>query len=120
MKEEYEKLQKQLVVIGKELYRFQGVFMKAIHKLEFEDQDKYTSQFQWFSKKVTKALEEAGLRLVDLDGQLYDPGMAVTPLNIEDFDTDDILYIMQTVEPIIMKEDVILKTGTVLLGRIEQ
>ena len=67
-----------------------------------------------------KALDDSGLRIVDLDGQPYDPGMAVTPLNIEEFETDDVLYVAQTMEPIIMQNDVVVKTGTVLLGRIEK
>lgn len=45
-----------------------------------------SANFSGFPKKVTKALDDAGITVVSLDGQLYDPGMAVTPLNIEDFD----------------------------------
>ena len=45
--------------------------------------------------KVYKALDEANLRLLSVDGQLYDPGMAITPLNLDDFDADDQLYILQ-------------------------
>ena len=101
------------------MFRFQRVFAKAISKLDIEEQSKYSSQFAWFSKKVTKAIDDAGLRIVNVDGQLYDPGMAVTPLNIEDFETDDILYIAQTMEPIIMQENTVVKTGTVILGRKE-
>lgn len=107
-----------MAVIGSELCRFKGVFEKAISKLDLEEQSKYMSQFAWFSKKVTKAVEEAGLRIVTLEGQAYDPGMAVTPLNIDDFEVEDELKIVQMIEPIIMQEDTVLKTGTVLLGRI--
>ena len=107
-----------IAVIGSELCRFKGVFEKAISKLDLEEQSKYMSQFAWFSKKVTKAVEESGLRIVSLEGQAYDPGMAVTPLNIDDFEVEDELKIVQMIEPIIMQEDTVLKTGTVLLGRI--
>ena len=78
------------------------------------------SQFAWFSKRVDKAVDSAGLRILDVKGQLFDPGMAVTALNIEDFDTADELYIEQMMEPIIMKGDSIQKTGTVILGRVEK
>ena len=107
-----------MAIIASELCRFKGVFEKAISKLDFEEQSKYMSQFTWFSKKVTKAVEEAELRIVSLEGQAYDPGMAVTPLNIDDFEVEDELKIVQMIEPIIMQEDTVLKTGTVLLGRI--
>ena len=113
-----EVLQNSIANISSELCRFKNVFEKAISKLDLEEQSKYMSQFAWFSKKVTKAVEEAGLRIVSLEGQAYDPGMAVTPLNIDDFEVEDELKIVQMIEPIIMQEDTVLKTGTVLLGRI--
>lgn len=119
MNEDYEKLKENLISIASELFRFQRVFVKAISKLALDEQAKYKSQFAWFSKKVTKALDDAGLRVISVDGQQYDPGMAVTPLNLEDFETDDILYVEHTMEPIIMEGDAVIKTGTVLLRRID-
>ncbi len=111
-------LQNSIANISSELCRFKGVFEKAISKLDAQEQSKYMSQFAWFSKKVSKAVEEAGLKTVNLEGQEYDPGMAVTPLNIDDFEVEDKLKIVQMIEPIIMQEDTVLKMGTVILGRI--
>ena len=120
MNEEYEKLKNNLISIASELFRFQRVFVKAISKLEVDEQTKYSSQYAWFSKKVLKALDDSGLRVISVDGQPYDPGMAVTPLNLEDFEANDVLYVEQTMEPIIMEGDTVIKTGTVLLGRKAQ
>ena len=120
MNNELELMKSNLIVIATEFFRVQRVFNKAMSKLDVDEQTKYNSQFAWFSKKVAKALDDSGLRIIDIDGQLYDPGMAVTPLNIEEFETDDVLYIAQTMEPIIMRNDAVVKTGTVLLGRIEK
>lgn len=117
---DYEQLQGSLVSIASELFRFQRVFEKAVSKLEIDERSKYMSQYAWFSKKVYKALDETNLKLLNVEGQLYDPGMAVTPLNIDDFETDDQLYVLQTIEPIIMQDDRVYKTGTVILGRIEK
>ena len=116
----YDKMRDSLISIASELFRFKQVFGKAISKLELDEQNKYNSQFAWFSKKVLKALDEANLKIVDVAGQLYDPGMAVTPLNIEDFETDDVLCVVQMMEPIIMNGDNVVKTGTVILGRIDK
>lgn len=120
MKDTNEQLISSIISIASELFRFKQVFGKAISKLDLDEQNKYNSQFAWFSKKVLKALDEANLKIVDVAGQLYDPGMAVTPLNIEDFETDDILYVVQMMEPIIMSGDSVVKTGTVILGRIDK
>ena len=115
-----QKLQDSLVAIAAETFRFQHVYSKVLSKLDIDEQAKYSSQFTWFTKRVTKALDEAGLRIVDVNGQLYDPGMAVTPLNIEDFETEDILFVVQTMEPIIMQDNAVIKPGTVILGRAEK
>ena len=120
MEQDYSKLQNSLISIASELFRFQKVFEKATSRLDIDERNKYVSQYAWFSKKVNKALEEADLKLLNLEGQLYDPGMAVTPLNIDEFEAEDRLFVQQTIEPIIMQDDKVFKTGTVILGRIEK
>ena len=117
---DYEQLQASLISIASEMFRFQRVFEKAIGKLDIDERSKYMSQYAWFTKKVYKALNEANFKLLNVEGQPYDPGMAVTPLNIDDFDVDDSLYVQQTIEPIIMQDDKVYKTGTVILGRMEK
>lgn len=120
LQESNDLLTKSIVDIMSETYRFKKVFLKAMSKLDVNDQQKYDSQFAWFTKRVDKAAENAGLSIMDLTGQEYDPGMSVTALNIEDFDPDDELFVEQMMEPVIMKGDQIQKIGTVLLGRIEK
>ncbi len=120
MEQKYAKLQQSVVSIASELFRFQRVFEKAVSKIEIDDRGKYMSQFAWFSKKVLKAIEDADLKVINPEGQLYDPGMAVTPINIDDFETEDKLFVSQTIEPIIINDDKVIKTGTVILGRVER
>ena len=60
------------------------------------------------------------MRIQNAEGQLYDPGMAITPLNIDEFDPDDPLYVEQMIEPIIMQGDTVCKIGTAILGRVEK
>ena len=120
MDKDNSNLQNSLLTIASELFRFQRVFEKAVSKLEIDERGKYISQFSWFSKKVSKALDEADLKLINLEGQPYDPGMAVTPLNIDEFEIEDRLYVAQTIEPIIMQQDKVIKTGIVILGRVEK
>ena len=115
-----DKLKDSLVSIASETFRFQRVFEKAISKLEADEKNKYLSQFAWFSKRVAKALDEATIRVLNLEGQLYDPGMSVTPLNLDDFAVDEQLYIVQMIEPIIMLDDTVKRPGTVILGRVEK
>ena len=108
-----------LISIAGELFRFEGVFARILVRMPTDEQIKYSSQYSWFSKKVKKALDTAGLRVINLQGKEYDPGMAATPINLDDFGPDDRLYVEQMVEPIIMEQGNVVKTGTILLGRLE-
>ena len=120
MQEQEQKLREALVSIASETFRLRLVFEKAVSRMEADERARYMSQYGWFSRRVDRAMEQAGLRLLDPTGQPYDPGMAVTPLNLEEFEPQDPLYVEQTIEPIVMGEDVVLKTGTVLLGRVQK
>ena len=117
--QEYDKLLANLISIASEAFRFRQVFEKAIEKLDYDEQRKYFSQYSWFSKRVMKALESSGLRMLNFEGHPYDPGMAISPLNLDEFEPEDKLYISRMVEPVIMKDDTVMKLGTVILGREE-
>ncbi len=109
-----------IIEMAVEAWRFRRVFSKAMSKLEAGESARYIGQFNWFIKKVESALRTAGMRIVDVEGQAYDIGMALSPLNIDDFEAEDRLYVEQMIEPIIMGDGIVLKTGTAMLGRIEE
>ena len=113
-------LRQSIIEMAAEAWRFRRVFEKAMSKLDAGDSARYIGQFNWFIKKVDSALETSGMRIVNVEGKPYDIGMAVTSLNIDDFASEDLLYVEQMIEPIIMDNDSVLKTGTVILGRIGQ
>lgn len=114
-----ENMQQSLITIASESYRVSKVFEKVLSKLSPEDQQKYSSQFAWFFKRVTKALDQVDIKLVSIEGKEYEPGDAIVPLNIGDFPPEEDLIIQQMIEPIIMSNGIILKTGTALLERRE-
>ena len=109
------------VVIGMavESWRFGRTYDRLLTKLDAGEQNRYKSQFRWFIKKVEEALEQADMRIVNVEGHPFDPGMAATPLNIEEFDAKDALMVDQMLEPIIMGKEGLVKTGTVTLRKVE-
>jgi len=114
-----DSLTQTVVRMAVESWRFGRVFDRLLLKLDAGEQNRYKSQFRWFIKQVEEALEQAHLRIVNVEGHPFDPGMAATPLNIEEFDAKDILVVDQMLEPIIMGEEGLVKTGTVTLRKVE-
>ena len=90
---------------------------RSAYSMDPMDAERMLNQYEWYQRKVLAVLEEAGLSVVDLTGQIYDAGMAVSPLNLEDFpDNPDAVYLIeQMVEPIIIEHGTVRKTGTVML-----
>lgn len=101
-----------------ESWRFSKTYDRLLARLDAGESNRYKSQFRWFIKKVEEALEKADLRIVNAEGQPFDPGMAATPLNIGEFDADDALMVDQMIEPIIMGREGLIKTGTVTLRKV--
>ncbi len=108
-----------VIGIAIESWRLRRVFERLLTKLEIEEQHRYKNQLRWFEKKLEEFLTQIGWQVVDVEGQPFDPGMAATPLNIEDFDSKDSLMVDQMLEPIIMGKVGLVKTGTVILKREE-
>jgi hypothetical protein len=101
-----------------ESWRFGRVFDRMLMKLDAGEQARYRSQFHWFIKRVEESLAKAGLRIVNVEGHPFDPGIAATPLNIEEFGASDSLMVDQMIEPIIMSKEGIVRTGTVTLKKV--
>ena len=113
-------LQASIIDIAVEAWRFRRVFSNAISKLETTESSRYSNQYLYFFKKVESAIENANLKIINVEGKKYDIGLPVSPLNMEEFSQDDILVIDQMIEPIIMDSGKVLKSGTVILRRLEE
>ena len=114
-----EKHKDAVINLAIESWRLAKVFERTITQLNVDKPRRYISQIEWFVKKAEESLEDVGLRIVNVEGHSYDPGMAATPVNIEDFDIDDSLKVNLMVEPIIMEGSVLMRRGKVFLRRIE-
>ena len=106
-----------IIKLATESWHFTTVYQRMLTILDASDHRKYTSQLRWHIKKMEESLEEGGLRIVNVEGQPYDPNMAVTPVNIEDFDEDVPLVVSRMLEPIIMEGTTLAKMGRVTLKR---
>ena len=115
-----EKLEGSLIDIVIEGWRFARVFTRLINKVDAGDSALYINQVRYFQKKLEENLEAGGLKLVNIEGQIFDSGMAASALNIGDFGPDDVLVVDHMIEPIIMGTNGLRKQGTVMLKKVQQ
>lgn len=112
-----EQVSQSLLKLAIDSWRFVRLFARMLEKLDAGEAPRYSSQLRYFVKQIEESLEVVNMKLVNLEGQQYDPGIAATALNIADFGPEDELLIEQMVEPIIMGPDGIVRAGTVLLKK---
>ena len=113
-----EQLEQSLTNLVVESWRFMGLFLSVVDKLDAGEADRYASRLRFFQKKIEENINMVGLKIVDVEGQPYDAGMAASPLNIDEFSPDDALLVDHMVEPIIMGPEGLRRQGTVMLRRV--
>lgn len=117
---EAEELEAVLIATVIESWRFAGVFERALLMDDPVGARRYASKLGFFRERIRTHLADAGLHIVEPErGTSWDPGMAITPLNIGDFDEDDPLKIDQVLEPTVMDHDGVRRVGTVMLRKAD-
>lgn len=114
-----EQLEKSLINIATESWRFSRLFARLVGKLDAGEASRYVNQLRYFHKMLEDNMQEAGMKLVSVEGQPFDPGMAASALNIADFGPDDPLLVDQMLEPIIMGVSGLKKEGTIMLRKVQ-
>ena len=108
-----------LMNIAIESWRFSRLFERVVGKLDIAEQKRYISQYRWFIKKLDESLIEADMRIENVEGCIYDPGIAATAINLDEFEKNDQLIVDQMLEPIIMGKEGLVKSGTITLRRAD-
>ena len=114
-----EQLERSLIDIAVESWRFSRLFARVVNKMDAGEGSRYVNQLRYFQKKVEESLDSNGLKLVNVEGQPYDAGMAASALNLGDFGPEEVLLVDQMLEPIIMGPKGLRKQGTVVLRKVE-
>ena len=83
-----DQMERSLIDIAVESWRFSRLFSRVVNKLDVGEAGRYVNQLRYFQKKVEECLDASGLKLVNVEGQPFDPGMAASALNIGDFGPD--------------------------------
>lgn len=108
-----------LITLAVDSWRLARTFGRVAENMDAGEGARYVNQIRYFLRKLDENLESRGLRIVSLEGQLYDEGQAVTAVNIGDFGPDEPLLVDQMLEPIIMGPEGLVRQGTVLLRKAQ-
>jgi hypothetical protein len=106
-----------LVDLASESWRLARQFLRAIDLKEASLAQRQAGQVRYFQRRLDDILSTEGLRIVDLEGQDYDVGMAMTALNSADFGPEDGLIVDQMIEPTIMDAGGVRRVGTGMLRK---
>ena len=90
-----EQLERSLIDIAVESWRFARLFGRLVSKLDAGEGSRYVNQLRYFQKKLEDSLEASGMKIVNVEGQPFDPGIAASAINIGDFGPDDVLLVDQ-------------------------
>ena len=113
-----DQVENSLIEVAVESWRFSRLFARIVGKLDAGEANRYANQLRYFQKRIEESLDAVGLKLVNMEGQPFDPGVAATALNMGDFSPDDTLFVDQMVEPIIMGPKGLKKEGSVMLRKV--
>lgn len=69
------------------------------------------------TRKLLQTLEEQGCIFLDLTGKVYDAGLALEVIDIEDESKQTELIIKETIVPIILFQNKLLVSGQVILAK---
>ena len=109
-----------LIDLAVESWRMSKVFLRIVTKLDAGEGTRHLNQLRYFQRRIEENLSQAGLRVVNVEGQYFDPGVAATALNVADFGPEDRLIINQMIEPIIMGNDGLKRQGTVMVSKVKK
>lgn len=112
-------LDQTIVGLVLEAYRLSSLVNTVLRHLDVTEAKKYLSRLAFSAQNVHAILEGSGLKIVPLEGVTFDEGLAVSAVNLSDFDSDDELVIDRVLEPLIMGPLGIMHTGIVSLKRRE-
>ena len=96
-------------------WRFARGYLRVLQKLELAEQQKFLGQYRYYMKQITDVMLSHGLKVVNLEGELFDPGFPITVLNLADYENKSPLFIDQMIEPVVMGNEGVIRMGTALV-----
>jgi hypothetical protein len=75
------------------------------------------AQLVYSERRVEDALSACGMRLITYDGSDFSAHLPAEPVNPEDFESEEDLTVIETLEPTVLHDGRIVLRGRVVLAR---
>lgn len=102
-----------------EYWKLMVVMEKALAKVQEKDGKRLEAQLKFSKRQLDVILQDLGLRLVDVSGERFHPGLAVSVDNPAQHEDEEVLMISQTLEPTVMSGMTILRRGRVIVAPVQ-
>lgn len=108
-----------MVKLVLEAYKLVSLTQAVLNNSDSTDARKYGSRLSFVLRNIQEILQESQLRIVSLEGIPFDEGLAISAVNLAEFDSHDDLVIDRVLEPLIMGPSGIAHSGIVSVRRKE-
>ena len=106
-----------LVALAIEFWRLAKIHERAIAEQPINRQPKGIAQLRYALGRLKNILEDEGIRLIEYDGQEFEPNLPVTVVNGDEVAGSSRLIIERTLEPTLIEDGKVLAMGKVALVR---
>lgn len=100
-----------------EHWRLIRALIRASGGLDERNAGRLQAQARYAERQLEITLEGANLTLAFFDGELFEAGLPVDAINIDDFQPEDTLIVDTTVEPTVVAEGRVILVGRVHIAR---
>jgi hypothetical protein len=107
----------QIVRLAGAYWRLLRLVEKLINNYPPAEQEKYKAQYRFGLSQLNKILEENNIQIRTYNGSVYSANLPVNIVNSEDFEDNDNLIIVDTIEPTFIVDDKVAAMGKVALKK---
>lgn len=100
-----------------ELWKLAKGTTKALAFMPEPEARRLAAQVKFSERQLSVLTDSLGFRVVRFDNQDFHPGLAASSDNIDEFDESDSLVVVATLEPAIIKDMRVVRSGRVVVDR---
>lgn len=106
-----------IAALASEYWKLLRMLDQAIDLAPPKTKNRLQAQARYAQSRLHAILDEKDMRIISFEGRTYEPNLAASAINADDFPGENDLIVEMTLEPAVMVDMTVLKTGKVYLMR---